>query len=124
VNINQIRETFQTETEKVEKDISALKNDINQIRESRQEHLSQAGSNLSLTTNRISTIDHSDTETLRNDFKALVNQRSKRETRGYFTPMLNALTAEIRLSFSCMYKFYSGITKKPRTTTLYELRKW
>ncbi|CAG8554143.1 15455_t:CDS:2 [Cetraspora pellucida] len=126
VNVNQICETFQTGTKKVEKDILALKNDISKIRESGQKH-SYQGSNLSLTTNRISTIqnsDYSDIETLRTDFKALVVQRSKRETRGYFTSMLRALTVETNLTFSCMYTFYKGTTKKPRTTTLGKLREW
>ncbi|CAG8460877.1 19134_t:CDS:2 [Cetraspora pellucida] len=125
ININQIRETFQTETKKGEKDISALKND-SQICKSGQEHFSQ-GSNLPSTTNRISALQnsgYSDTETLRNDFIALVDQRSKNEKGGYFTLMLHTLTEEISLSYSCMYTYYNGTTKNPRKTTLDELRKW
>ncbi|CAG8763724.1 18116_t:CDS:2 [Gigaspora margarita] len=120
-NVNRMRETFQSESERIERAILDLSDEIYEICEADMNQ----GLNQFSTTNGANTgqnLNYSNSATLWNVFRSLIDQRIARESRS-LNSMFDEITSMINISKSTVYNFYHRKTN-PRETTVNEIRRW
>ncbi|RIB12294.1 hypothetical protein C2G38_2249585 [Gigaspora rosea] len=116
-----MRETFQSESEKIEGAILDLSDEINEIREADMNQ----GLNQFSTINGANTgqnLNYTNSATLWDVFRSLVDQRIAKERRS-LNSMFDEIASMINISKSTVYNYYHRRTN-PRETTVNEIRKW
>ncbi|RIB12293.1 hypothetical protein C2G38_2249584 [Gigaspora rosea] len=130
-DISRIRETSQIENERIKRTIADLKTSseriegailvlsdkINEIREAD----TNQGLNQFSTTNGANT-GQTNSATLRDEFKSLVDQKIAMESRS-LNSMFDQIASTINISKSTVYNYYHRKTN-PRETTVNEIRRW